>query len=258
MSNNKKESRFGPPQAVAVTLATTLAVCAGNWVIKNVGSNHNQNKIANSTLYDNSHDINENTYCYSKEDFTRLLSQATGANNIEVEDASSYKVVTQTNNINGTIYYYYFVDDNVVFKEAYANTGNIGVCDYEEIYDDWANEITVSTGEDGARVTKKIITSRNAMFDALEESDEFVDAFAGDEKYWDAVAAYPLDDGTYCFYGTTRLGKDGNPTTTYNEYSMEWQGDKNVLFTQILNGKGEVIYQDVGPNVEDQKVLAYK
>lgn len=255
MSNNKKESRFGPPQAVAVTLATMLTFGGVKFAIEKAGSN--QNKIVDSTLYDNSHDINENTYYYSKEDFTRLLSQATGANNIEVEDASSYKVVTQTNNINGTTYGKdsYFVDGNAVFVKTYADTGthisNIGVCDYEEMYSG-ASKIIVSIGEDGARVTREIITGRDEMFDALKESDEFVEKFAGNKKYWDAVAEYPLGDIYYC-YGTTQLDKNGYPTSTCNEYGMKSPDGDKVLFTQIIE-EGNVIYQWVG-HVENPKSL---
>ena len=258
MSNNNEEGhRFGPKSALAVTLATMMLFVGSNWVIKKAGPN--QNKIANSTSYDNSQDINEKTYYYSKEDFTRRLSQATGANNIEVKDASSYEVVTQTNNINGTTYgtNYYVVDGNVVFKEAYADTGthitNIGVRDFKEMYSG-ASKIIVSIGEDGARVTKEIITGRDEMFGALEKSEEFVEKFAGDKNYWDAVAEYPLGDIYYCC-GTTRLGKDGNRISTCNEYGKKSPDGNDVLFTQVIEGD-TVIYQHVGP-IKDQKVLAY-
>lgn len=261
MSNNNEEGhRFGPKSAVAVTLATMLLFGGANWVIKKAGPNQNkQNKIVDSTFYDNSQDINEKACYYSKEDFTRRLSQATGANNIEVKGASSYEVVTQTNNINGTTYgtNYYVVDGNVVFKEAYADTGthitNIGVCDFEEMYSG-ANKIIVSIGEDGARVTKEIITGRDEMFGALEKSDEFVKKFAGDENYWDAVAAYPLGDIYYCC-GTTQLDRDGYRIRNCNEYGMKSPDGDNVLFTQITEGD-TVIYQQVGP-IKDRKVLAY-
>ena len=154
-------------------------------------------------------DIDKDGYLDNKEDFTKdefikRLCKATGAKDIEIEDASSYYTSTSKGANDSYKIVYYKVDGKTIYVTGYNNNngnkvyfGNAG----DRYYSTDGSNLVFIVGDEVTIESSEQLRHKD-FFDQLKQYDEFVGNFSPDGNYNELVSL--LDKGSNKMLTTTR------------------------------------------------------
>ena len=121
----------------------------------------------------------------TKGEFIKRLCEATGAKDIEIEDAGSYSIRTYIGANDSCKLVYYKVDSNTIYVTGYNNTngnkvyfGNEG----DRYYSTEGSNLVFSVGDEVTIESSKQL-SHGEFFDQLKGYAEFVENFSSQENY---------------------------------------------------------------------------
>ena len=121
----------------------------------------------------------------TKGEFIKRLCEATGAKDIEIEDAGSYSIRTYIGANDSCKLVYYKVDGNTIYVTGYNNTngnkvyfGNEG----DRYYSTEGSNLVFSVGDEVTIESSKQL-SHDEFFGQLKGYPEFVENFSSQENY---------------------------------------------------------------------------
>ena len=158
----------------------------------------------------------------TKDEFIKRLCEATGAKDIEIEDAGSYSIRTYIGANDSCKLVYYKVDGNTIYVTGYNNTngnkvyfGNEG----DRYYSTEGSNLVFSVGDE-VTIESSEQLSHDEFFGRLKGSAEFVGNFSPDGNYDELVSL--LDKGSNKMLTTTRTFDESmNLLQTEKKYTVD-------------------------------------
>lgn len=179
---------------------------------------------------------------YTKSEFISLLSQATGANSIEMEDAGIYLVrnrVGWSNVTNSELYNYndFIVDGKVIYRSGYdiVSGTRVDIVNDDNLYDTYGTNFLFFIGDETTIESRRTV-NREGLFEALEFDPEFVSNFTSTPENFDAEYSLLDPNRKYHYIDTKVLGINGGLKTERQEYLI----DDEVIYGVIRDVSGSV------------------
>ena len=172
-----------------IKLANKPAIVTENDDSKNKGKPSLTDSDGTITTSDST-DIDKDGYLDNKEDFTKdefikRLCKATGAKDIEIEDASSYYTSTSKGANDSYKIVYYKVDGKTIYVTGYNNNNGNKVYfgnDNDKYYITDGSNLVFTVGDEVTIESSKQL-SHDEFFDQLKGYPEFVENFSSQENY---------------------------------------------------------------------------
>lgn len=172
-----------------IKLANKPAIVTENDDSKNKGKPSLTDSDGTITTSDST-DIDKDGYLDNREDFTKdefikRLCKATGAKDIEIEDASSYYTSTSKGANDSYKIVYYKVDGKTIYVTGYNNTNGNKVYfgnDNDKYYITDGSNLVFTVGDEVTIESSKQL-SHDEFFGLLKGYPEFVENFSSQNNY---------------------------------------------------------------------------